>query len=137
MSRSFTSILSVVGIGIVVAGAIWYGMSQGSGSSSSVISSQPAATSADEKELVETLLALRSVTLDGTIFTEPAFMSLRDFGTQIVPEPAGRPNPFAPLSGNSVSQAPMQQVAAPTAQPAAAPAASSTPTMRIPRSQQQ
>lgn len=136
MSRSVTSVLSVVGIGIVVAGAIWYGMSQGSGSSSgSLIANQPVATSADERELVETLLALRSVTLDGSIFTQPAFMSLKDFGTQIVPEPAGRPNPFAPLGGGG--GAPIQQVASPTVPAAATAPVSATPTMRLPRSQQQ
>lgn len=104
MSRfSPTSVLSVIGIAILVAGAIWYGMSQGSVGSTSLISTQSIGNSPDERELVETLLALRAVTLDGTVFNEPAFLSLRDFGTQIVPEPAGRPNPFAPLTG-TVSQ---------------------------------
>lgn len=58
-----------------------------------------AATSAD-KDVVETLLALRSITLSGTIFTDPAFIKLKDTGTQIVPEPVGRPNPFLPLEGS-------------------------------------
>lgn len=53
---------------------------------------------ASERGIVETLLQLRSVSLSGTIFSDPAFIYLRDFGTQIVSEPVGRPNPFAPLS---------------------------------------
>lgn len=53
---------------------------------------------ASERGIVETLLQLRSVSLSGTIFSDPAFIYLRDFGTQIVAEPVGRPNPFAPLS---------------------------------------
>lgn len=106
MSRiSATTTLSVIGIAILVAGAIWYGMTQGSASTTSVISTQTVGTSVDERELVETLLALRAVTLDGTIFNDPAFLSLKDFGTQIVPEPAGRPNPFAPLAGTVVQTA--------------------------------
>jgi hypothetical protein len=61
----------------------------------------PSADSSDQ-ELVATLLALRAVTLSGTIFQDPAFISLSDFSTPIVPEPVGRPNPFAPLqSGTS------------------------------------
>lgn len=49
-----------------------------------------------DKELVGTLLKLRTVSLTGTIFADPAFQTLQDFGTQIIPEPVGRPNPFAP-----------------------------------------
>ncbi|OHB19745.1 MAG: hypothetical protein A2854_03780 [Parcubacteria group bacterium RIFCSPHIGHO2_01_FULL_56_18] len=56
-----------------------------------------------DKDVVETLLQLRAITLSGTIFTDPAFVSLRDNGTQIVPEPVGRPNPFLPLGGSSAT----------------------------------
>jgi hypothetical protein len=52
-----------------------------------------------DKEVVETLLALRSITLSGTIFSDEAFLALTDSGTAIVDEPVGRPNPFAPLEG--------------------------------------
>lgn len=52
-----------------------------------------------DRDVVETLLALRSITLSGTIFSDPAFINLTDTGTQIVPEPVGRPNPFLPLEG--------------------------------------
>lgn len=52
-----------------------------------------------DKEVVETLLALRSITLSGTIFADEAFLALTDSGTEIVNEPVGRPNPFAPLEG--------------------------------------
>lgn len=62
----------------------------------------PTADSAD-KQLVGTLLTLRAVTLTGTIFADPAFMSLQDFGTTIVPEPIGRANPFAPLSSGAAT----------------------------------
>jgi hypothetical protein len=58
-----------------------------------------------DKDVVETLLQLRAITLSGTIFTDPAFVALQDHGTQIVPEPAGRPNPFLPLEGTSAPPA--------------------------------
>lgn len=55
--------------------------------------------------IVDTLLTLRAVTLTGSIFQDPAFLALRDFGIQIMPEPVGRENPFAPLSFKATSTA--------------------------------
>ncbi len=52
----------------------------------------------EERDLVATLLQLKAVELNAAIFSNPAFQSLKDFGSQIVPEPVGRPNPFAPLT---------------------------------------
>lgn len=59
-----------------------------------------------EKELVATLLALRAVTLDGALFDDGAFLVLTDSSSPILPEPIGRPNPFAPLSGAATSSPP-------------------------------
>lgn len=90
-------------IAVLIVG-VWYGLSS-SGEAppllttdgvSSASQGSPTAESQD-RELVASLLALRSVTLSGNIFNDPAFISLKDFGTTIVAEPIGRPNPFAPL----------------------------------------
>lgn len=54
-----------------------------------------------DQGLISTLLELRAVKLDGTILSDPGFLSLRDFSTQIIPEPVGRPNPFMPISGSA------------------------------------
>lgn len=51
-----------------------------------------------DRDVVETLLQLRTITLSGTVLTDPAFLRLIDTGTQIIPEPVGRSNPFLPLS---------------------------------------
>lgn len=97
-------------VGFVVLGAGWYVLS-GSSSSPDILETEagPGSVSANpqEADLVQTLLALRTVSLSGTILTDPAFMSLHDFGTEIIPEPVGRPNPFAPLgaSGSATSTA--------------------------------
>lgn len=85
---------------IVIVGGVWYGLSGNSTSSPALITQTPVAGSADQ-DLVSTLLALRSVKLDGTIFSDPTFVQLKDFSTQIIPEPVGRPNPFAPLNMNA------------------------------------
>ncbi len=86
---------------IVLAGTLWWGFSQNAApepllTTVSTSSGSPTKEGADQ-ELVATLLTLRAVTLSGTIFQDPAFTNLRDFGTTIVAEPVGRENPFAPL----------------------------------------
>lgn len=97
---------TVGGLALVVAVGAWYFLG-GSGGKEGVLVTENFATpvSQAEKDLVATLLQLRSVNLNGTIFSDPAFKSLKDFGSQIVPEPVGRPNPFAPLSSQSASAA--------------------------------
>ena len=90
--------LSGIVIVIVLAGIAWYMLSGSSPSPDSVLTSESAAQIPPEaQELVETLLTLRAVTLQGTIFSNPSFQVLKDFSTPIIPEPIGRPNPFAPL----------------------------------------
>lgn len=81
----------------LVTGVAWYTLS-GSSSDNAVLTSETeSAVPADAQDLVNSLIALRAVSLDGEIFTNPAFQVLRDFTTPITPEPVGRPNPFAPL----------------------------------------
>ena len=55
-------------------------------------------------EFLTTLLNIRSIQLDGTLFTNPAFRSLQDFTTDLVDTvDAGRPNPFAPIGADSLA----------------------------------
>ena len=53
------------------------------------------------QDLLITLSSLHTIRLDGSIFSDPAFISLTDFGVVIPPESVGRRNPFAPLSGQA------------------------------------
>ena len=108
---------AVIGIALVVAVVSWLALSQDTSGSSSLLSTETVSEGGPNAELISTLLALRAVKLDGTIFTDPAFTSLKDFSTEIVPEPIGRPNPFAPLnSGASRASSSSQaaQIFAPT-----------------------
>lgn len=45
---------------------------------------------------------VRSLKIDSALFTDPVFVSLQDYSVAITPEPVGRPNPFAPLPGETV-----------------------------------
>lgn len=53
-----------------------------------------------EQDLIALLLELRSIRLDTAVFEDPSFQSLKDFGQEIVSEPIGKNNPFAPLDTN-------------------------------------
>lgn len=91
-------------VGVVVIG-VWYGMtSEGTPASDSLVvvedlSGLGGSPSENlvERDVVESLLTLRAITLQDKILNDPAFMLLQDFSTNIVPEPVGRANPFAPL----------------------------------------
>ncbi len=50
-----------------------------------------------ERELLSILLDLRRIELREEIFSDRVFISLKDFSQDLVPEPVGRKNPFAPL----------------------------------------
>ncbi|MBI2030214.1 hypothetical protein HYT05_01185 [Candidatus Kaiserbacteria bacterium] len=102
--------LLVLGVAVIAAAALWYGMSQSSAPDTTIITSSVEGTSntpggvvtpgpvdKDTQQILEILLALRAVKLDETLFSNQAFISLKDYSTQIVPEPVGRPDPFAPL----------------------------------------
>ena len=91
---------------VVILGGAWYVLT-GTATPPAIL--QTDAPSADSQEIVATLLALRAVTLSGTIFTDPVFMSLQDFGVDIQPEPVGRPNPFLPLTPVAVPAQQTQQ----------------------------
>lgn len=90
----------VLGAGLLV----WaYFMFFGGGTGELLVaSSSPSPVSQD---LLVTLSNLRTIALDETIFSDPVFMSLSDFGVVIPPEAIGRRNPFAPLGAASTPAA--------------------------------
>lgn len=94
---------------VLVAGGAWYVFLRDT-TPQPLLTTQDLTTSegAADREVVETLLQLRAITLAGTILTDPAFLRLVDTGTQIVPEPVGRPNPFLPLTRTGSSTPPQQ-----------------------------
>ena len=67
-------------------------------------SSTATSTSSVGGDLLGSIAQLKAVTLDPSIFSDPVFLSLVDFGVAIPLEPVGRGNPFAPL-GNVSSAA--------------------------------
>ena len=91
--------------GVLLAGFVWYSFLRDKSTTLLKTEDLTAGTAVDS-DIVSVLLQLRAVSLSGTIFTDPAFISLKDFGSQIVPEPVGRANPFAPLSSTGATSTP-------------------------------
>ena len=104
-SLSQHKLLVILGV-IMAAGFAWYFLLGSSPAPASPLSATPVnGANASDKNIVATLLTLHAVTLDGTIFSNPVFVSLKDFSTAIVPEPVGRPDPFAPFSRENAASA--------------------------------
>src|SRR5512146_397836 len=88
----------VMGAAVVIAGLLFVVYYYWGGSSSSpTVTVAPAASPASQ-DLLLTLANLHSIKLDPSIFNDPLFKSLTDYGVTIAPEPTGRGNPFAPAS---------------------------------------
>lgn len=93
----------IIILGILVVATIGYTVMIGNTDDSLLVSE----SSADENsmlqnELLALLLEIRSIKLDESILSDPAFQGLEDFGQNIVPEPIGRENPFAPVDPNEL-----------------------------------
>ncbi len=87
----------ILGGFLVIAGAfVYFNFFSGGGGGEAVVTTSGEANSPISQELLITLTTLNIITLDDSVFKDPAFISLSDFGVQIPTEPVGRRNPFAP-----------------------------------------
>lgn len=82
---------------IVVAFVVYSMFFTGEDARSLIAQDVDPAQTAVEQELIALLLELRSIRLELSIFEDADFQSLTDFSQELVPEPVGRENPFAPL----------------------------------------
>jgi hypothetical protein len=57
------------------------------------------ASDADVQGVLTILNQLKAVSIDETIFSNPAFIALTDYHRDIAPQPKGRSNPFLPGEG--------------------------------------
>ena len=89
---------------VVIIAFIGYSMFfTGGGNNGSVLTSQSASVrGGGDNELLILLVNLKSITLNDALFNDRAFKDLVDFGQQLVPEPTGRQNPFAPVGSDSI-----------------------------------
>ena len=52
------------------------------------------------QDLLKLLSTLHNIQLNDTIFSDPVFRGLEDLSQELVPEPVGRNNPFAPIGSS-------------------------------------
>lgn len=71
-------------------------------SSSSSINEVNSDTQQMGQALLVTLAGLNTIRLDGSIFSDPVFVSLTDFGVVLPSQPSGRRNPFLPIGSTNV-----------------------------------
>jgi len=84
---------------VVIVGFVWFGFLSDRQPTTTLLTSDVRSdASVAEQEILRILLDMRSIRLNSAIFENPAFASLQDFGRDIVPEPVGRTNPFAPTN---------------------------------------
>lgn len=96
---------------IVILGAAWYALSSGSGTDAPVevteggvlVATQGDPEAEADPDVLKLLLDMRAIKLDGRLFKAPAFRALQDTGKQILAEPKGRQNPFAPVGSSDDS----------------------------------
>jgi hypothetical protein len=63
----------------------------------------PVATKVVGQDLIDLLNKLQNVTLDDSIFHDPAFINLTDYTVTLPNLPEGRSNPFDPFAGQVIS----------------------------------
>lgn len=94
--KKYKTLILVVAI-VIIAGVAYTVLFGGEDDALLVAERSDNVASAEESNLLTFLLDLRAVKLDERIFSDPVFKSLEDFGQELVAEPVGRENPFAPI----------------------------------------
>lgn len=94
--NSRTNVLLIV-LGLIVVGAAAY-MLLAKGDAAPAVSTTEGGSETESAFLALTA-EIGAITFDTDIFTDPRFATLRDIRTVILPETAGRTDPFAPLQG--------------------------------------
>ena len=99
MNASRNTIILVV-LALLVLAAAGY-LLFGKGESDPTLSGVDAAASEAEMTFLNLTAQIEPVAFDTSILSDPRFNALQDMRTAIVPENAGRVDPFAPLSGTA------------------------------------
>jgi hypothetical protein len=86
-------------VGVIVLFGMYFKFFRNTTPTTALVSDSSIADSG-ASELVSLLLELRSLKLDPAIFSSQAFQALKDFSVELVPEPTGRRNPFAPIGAS-------------------------------------
>lgn len=98
-----TKIVVIVAVLVIVALA-WFTLSRPKSTAEQQVAYEQAGLSEIEKDVVTTLSKVGKITIDGSVFKNPAFTQLIDLSRSITKEPIGRANPFAPIDTDAILQ---------------------------------
>lgn len=105
-------VIGFVIVFVVLASGFFYWLSGDSGSEGTgaltVLPTSPLDATLG-RDLLVALATLKSTKLDTSIFTDPVFVSLKDFSVDISAQPVGRRNPFATFDAGSLPKTPQKQ----------------------------
>jgi len=89
----------VIGVAAIVVAGIAYTYFFKGSEEEPLLSSELSSAAALEvgADVLALLRDLQSIQLDESIWSDPAFRGLQDFGRPLIEEPVGRSNPFAPV----------------------------------------
>lgn len=91
--------IMAVGAAVAVLAVLYYAFYFGGGAISTPSLSSPSETNLPgTQKLVVMLTSLNTIRLNDSVFKDPVFQSLSDFGVVIPEQQVGRRNPFAPTS---------------------------------------
>ncbi len=105
MKESSSNLKNIIVIGVILLlvalAGYWYATRDKS--SDELLTSQDAGseTKSVDSDLLAALRELRKLRLDDSIFSDPVWLSLHDFGKTLAPQQSFRPNPFAPLDASA------------------------------------
>ncbi|MES2953601.1 MAG: hypothetical protein V4674_03515 [Patescibacteria group bacterium] len=100
MPKKNIIIIAIVALALLGGAAYLFGF--GGGDSSSSVTQTGAlgaggAISKESSDFLSIVAGLRTISIDTSIFTNPAFTQLVDFGVPLTPQPVRNSNPFLPF----------------------------------------
>jgi len=105
----------LIAVGVVIVIFLFYAFFLKSAPAPVGLTTTVASNDSDTVATLQLLDQMKSLALDRSIFTNPLYLHLQDFGVTISPQPYGRPNPFGPIGTDASTTT--------AANPAGAPAA--------------
>jgi hypothetical protein len=114
---SIKNIIIFVGIGLVMV-LVYLFLIKGDAEQANLSSDTPLGVAGDSQvpeggpmigqEFLTILLNIKNIKLEDSIFSNPAFLSLKDSSIVLLPDGnEGRPNPFAPIGTDNIVAAPV------------------------------
>ncbi|KND50355.1 MAG: hypothetical protein AB202_01725 [Parcubacteria bacterium C7867-007] len=100
MHLTKSNIILAIAAGLTFVAAVYYYFFYNRDTGPAVVATAPA--SAAELDFLNLVVQIDSISFNTAIFSDPRFTSLTDIHTIVVPEAAGRRDPFAALPGAAV-----------------------------------